>query len=43
MESNSDDSIFIQIDTSKIKAALIDLNYEEQRQVLNIIKKFLTN
>lgn len=42
MESTSDDSIFIQIDNSKIKASLIDLNYEEQRHVLNTIKKYLT-
>lgn len=39
VEKTSDDSICIQIDTNKIKKKLIDLNYEEQKMLLNRIKE----
>ena len=39
VEKTSDDSICIQVDTSRIKNSLIHLNYEHQKQLLSKIKE----
>ena len=39
VEKSTDDSICIQIDTQKIKTKLTELNYEEQKILLNKIKE----
>jgi dynein heavy chain len=39
VEKSNDDSLCIQVDTNRIKKKLINLNYEEQKMLLNRIKE----